>query len=87
MITLALSKGRIFDDSLPLLRAAGIDVLEDPEKSRKLILATSQSGLRVVLVRASDVPTYVQHGGADLGVAASTCCSNTRKVSCTARST
>ena len=69
MITLALSKGRIFDDSLPLLRAAGIDVLEDPEKSRKLILATSQPGLRVVLVRASDVPTYVQHGGADLGVA------------------
>ena len=69
MITLALSKGRIFDDSLPLLRAAGIEVLEDPEKSRKLILVTSQSALRVVLVRASDVPTYVQHGGADLGVA------------------
>jgi ATP phosphoribosyltransferase len=69
MITLALSKGRIFDDSLPLLRAAGIEVLEDPEKSRKLILATSQPDVRVVLVRASDVPTYVQHGGADLGVA------------------
>ena len=69
MITLALSKGRIFDDSLPLLRAAGIEVLEDPEKSRKLILATSRPDLRVVLVRASDVPTYVQHGGADLGVA------------------
>ncbi|HZF80552.1 MAG TPA: ATP phosphoribosyltransferase [Rubrivivax sp.] len=69
MITLALSKGRIFDDSLPLLRAAGIEVLEDPEKSRKLILATSQPALRVVLVRASDVPTYVQYGGADLGVA------------------
>jgi ATP phosphoribosyltransferase len=69
VITLALSKGRIFDDSLPLLRAAGIDVLEDPEKSRKLILATSHPGVRVVLVRASDVPTYVQHGGADLGVA------------------
>jgi ATP phosphoribosyltransferase len=69
VITLALSKGRIFDDSLPLLRAAGIEVLEDPEKSRKLILATSQPGVRVVLVRASDVPTYVQHGGADLGVA------------------
>ena len=67
-ITLALSKGRIFDDALPLLRAAGIEVTEDPEKSRKLILATSQPGLRVVLVRASDVPTYVQHGGADLGV-------------------
>ena len=69
MITLALSKGRIFDDSLPLLRAAGIEVLDDPEKSRQLILATSQPDVRVVLVRASDVPTYVQHGGADLGVA------------------
>ena len=69
MITLALSKGRIFDDSQPLLRAAGIDVLDDPERSRKLILATSRADLRVVLVRASDVPTYVQHGGADLGVA------------------
>lgn len=69
MITLALSKGRIFDDSLPLLAAAGIEVLDDPEKSRKLILATSRADLRVVLVRASDVPTYVQYGGADLGVA------------------
>ncbi len=69
MITLALSKGRIFDDSLPLLRAAGVEVLEDPEKSRKLILATSRPDVRVVLVRANDVPTYVQHGGADAGVA------------------
>jgi len=69
MITFALSKGRIFDDSLPLLKAAGIEVLEDPETSRKLILATSRPDVRVVLVRASDVPTYVQHGGADLGVA------------------
>ena len=69
MITLALSKGRIFDDTLPLLRAAGIEVLEDPEKSRKLIIGTSRPDLRVVLVRASDVPTYVQQGGADLGVA------------------
>ena len=68
-ITLALSKGRIFDETLPLLAAAGIDVLEDPEKSRKLILATSQPGLKVVLVRATDVPTYVQYGAADLGVA------------------
>jgi ATP phosphoribosyltransferase len=67
-ITLALSKGRIFDDSLPLLKAAGIEVLDDPEKSRKLILATSHPDVRVVLVRASDVPTYVQYGGADLGV-------------------
>ena len=69
MITLALSKGRIFDDSLPLLKAAGIEVLEDPEKSRKLILGTSRPDVRVVLVRATDVPTYVQHGGADIGVA------------------
>ena len=68
-ITLALSKGRIFDDTLPLLASAGIRVLDDPEKSRKLILATNRPGLRVVLVRASDVPTYVQYGGADLGVA------------------
>ncbi|MFY8104612.1 MAG: ATP phosphoribosyltransferase [Ramlibacter sp.] len=68
VLTLALSKGRIFDETLPLLRAAGIEVLEDPEKSRKLILATNQPGVRVVLVRASDVPTYVQYGGADLGV-------------------
>ena len=68
MITLALSKGRIFDETLPLLAAAGIEVLEDPEKSRKLILPTNQPGVRVVLVRATDVPTYVQYGGADLGV-------------------
>jgi ATP phosphoribosyltransferase len=67
-ITLALSKGRIFDETLPLLKAAGIEVLEDPEKSRKLILATSQAQVRVVIVRATDVPTYVQYGGADLGV-------------------
>ena len=68
MITLALSKGRIFDETLPLLAAAGIEVLEDPEKSRKLILPTNQPNVRVVLVRATDVPTYVQYGGADLGV-------------------
>ncbi len=68
MITLALSKGRIFEETLPLLKAAGITVLEDPETSRKLILATNNPAVRVVLVRASDVPTYVQYGGADLGV-------------------
>jgi ATP phosphoribosyltransferase len=68
MITLALSKGRIFDDTLPLLRATGIDVLEDPEKSRKLILPTSRPDVQIIMVRASDVPTYVQYGGADLGV-------------------
>ena len=59
MITLALSKGRIFDETMPLLQAAGIEVLEDPEASRKLILPTNQPDVRVVLVRASDVPTYV----------------------------
>ena len=69
MITLALSKGRIFEETLPLLRAAGIEVLEDPETSRKLILPTNRGDVRVVLVRATDVPTYVQYGGADLGVA------------------
>ena len=68
MITLALSKGRIFDETLPLLKAAGIEVLEDPETSRKLILPTNQAGVRVVLVRATDVPTYVEYGGADFGV-------------------
>jgi ATP phosphoribosyltransferase len=68
MITLALSKGRIFDDTLPLLRATGIEVLEDPEKSRKLILPTSRIDVQIIMVRASDVPTYVQYGGADLGV-------------------
>ena len=68
MITLALSKGRIFDETLPLLEAAGVRVTEDPERSRKLILPTSRPGLRLVLVRASDVPTYVQYGGADLGI-------------------
>ncbi|MGA1287814.1 MAG: ATP phosphoribosyltransferase [Rubrivivax sp.] len=69
MITLALSKGRIFEETLPLLSAAGIEVAEDPQKSRKLILPTCRDDLQVVLVRATDVPTYVQHGGADLGVA------------------
>ena len=69
MITLALSKGRIFEETLPLLRAAGIEISEDPEKSRKLIIGTSRADVRVVLVRATDVPTYVQYGGADIGVA------------------
>ena len=68
MITFALPKGRIFDEIVPLLSAAGIAVSEDPEKTRKLIVGTSRPDVRLVLVRASDVPTYVQHGGADLGV-------------------
>lgn len=68
MITFALPKGRIFDEIVPLLGAAGIEPVEDPEKSRKLIIGTSRADVRLVLVRASDVPTYVQYGGADLGV-------------------
>jgi ATP phosphoribosyltransferase len=69
LITLALSKGRIFDETVPLLARAGIVPAEDPEKSRKLIIGTSDPGLRIVVVRASDVPTYVQYGAANLGVA------------------
>ncbi len=68
-ITLALSKGRIFEETMPLLAEAGISVAEDPEKSRKLVLPTSDPGVRIIIVRASDVPTYVQYGAADLGVA------------------
>lgn len=68
-LILALSKGRIFDDTLPLLEAAGILVAENPQTSRKLILETNDPNLRVIIVRASDVPTYVQHGAADFGVA------------------
>lgn len=67
-VTIALSKGRIFEETVPLLAAAGIAVTEDVEKSRKLIFDTNRSDVRVVLVRASDVPVYVQYGGADLGV-------------------
>ena len=69
MITLALAKGRIFEETAPLLAVAGIRASEDPETSRKLILATQRADLRLVLVRAADVPTYVQYGAADLGVA------------------
>jgi ATP phosphoribosyltransferase len=68
-LTLALSKGRIFEETLPLLKAAGIVVAEDPETSRKLILATNDPQVSVIIVRASDVPTYVQYGAADFGVA------------------
>ena len=69
MITIALSKGRIYDETLPLLRGVGLTVRDDPEASRKLILATNRRDVRVIIVRATDVPTYVQHGAADLGVA------------------
>src|SRR5450755_21498 len=69
MLTIALSKGRIFDETLPLLAAAGIAPAEDPETSRKLIIGSNRPDVRFIIVRASDVPTYVQHGAADLGVA------------------
>lgn len=68
-ITIALSKGRIFEDTAPLLKAAGIVALDDPESSRKLILSTNRINVRLIIVRASDVPTYVQYGAADLGIA------------------
>ncbi len=69
MLTIALSMGRIFDETLPLLAEAGIVPAEDPEKSRKLIIPTGRPDSRIIIVRASDVPTYVQYGAADLGVA------------------
>ena len=69
MITIALSKGRIFDETVPLLAAAGIQPIEDPETSRKLMIATNRADVRLVIVRASDVPTYVQYGAAELGIA------------------
>jgi len=67
-LRIALSKGRIFDDTVPLLAAAGIEPAESPETSRKLILPSVAPDVEFLIVRASDVPTYVQHGGADLGV-------------------
>lgn len=69
MLTIALSKGRIFKETVPLLAAAGIEPTESPESSRKLILETNNPNVRLLIVRASDVPTYVQWGAADLGVA------------------
>ena len=68
-ITIALSKGRIFEETLPLLAAAGITPTDDPEKSRKLIIATNRPDVRLVIVRATDTPTYVQYGAADMGIA------------------
>jgi len=68
-LTMALSKGRIFEETLPLLESAGIQVSENPEQSRKLIIETSDPNLRLIIVRASDVPTYVEYGAADLGIA------------------
>jgi ATP phosphoribosyltransferase len=69
LLTIALSKGRIFRETLPLLAGAGIEALDDPETSRKLILDTSEETVKLVILRAADVPTYVEYGAADLGVA------------------
>ncbi len=69
MITIALSKGRIFSETIPILNAAGIQCKEDPETSRKLVLKTNNEEIQLIIVRASDVPTYVEWGGADLGIA------------------
>lgn len=69
LLTIALSKGRIFKETLPLLAAAGIVPIDDPDTSRKLILDTHQADVKLVIIRATDVPTYVQYGAADMGVA------------------
>jgi len=69
MITIALSKGRIFSETMPILNAAGIYCEENPETSRKLVLKTNDEEIQLIIVRASDVPTYVEWGGADLGIA------------------
>ncbi|MFT5692405.1 MAG: ATP phosphoribosyltransferase [Oceanicoccus sp.] len=67
-IVIALTKGRILKETLPLFAAAGIEPIEDISKSRKLIFETNQSDVRLLVIRGSDVPTYVKHGAADMGV-------------------
>ena len=69
MLTIAVSKGRIYEDAVPLLAAAGIVPTVDPEKSRKLILPTNRDDVQLLVIRATDVPTYVEYGAADLGIA------------------
>lgn len=69
MLTIAVSKGRIYEDALPLLAEAGIVPLDDPKKSRKLILTTSRADVQLVIIRATDVPTFVEYGAADMGIA------------------
>ncbi|MBK6757648.1 MAG: ATP phosphoribosyltransferase [Moraxellaceae bacterium] len=68
-LIIALSKGRILKDTLPLLKVAGIELLEDPDKSRKLIFPTTHPQVNIIIIRATDVPTYVENGAADIGVA------------------
>ncbi len=81
-LTIALSKGRILKDTLPLLKEAGIELLEDPSASRKLIFDTTRDDVRIIVIRATDVPPYVQHGGADLGWPARTCSWSTAPRGC-----
>ena len=69
MLTIAVSKGRIYDDALPLLEEAGIVPIDDPKKSRKLILRTTKDDVQLVIIRATDVPTFVEYGAADMGIA------------------
>lgn len=69
MLTIAVSKGRIYEDALPLLEEAGIIPIDDPKKSRKLILQTSRDDVQLVIIRATDVPTFVEYGAADMGIA------------------
>lgn len=69
MLTIAVSKGRIYKDALPLLKAAGIVPTDNPNTSRKLILRTTNDNIRLVIIRATDVPTFVEYGAADLGIA------------------
>lgn len=67
-ITIAISKGRILDQSLPLLAKLGIHPEEDPHSSRKLIFPTNEANIKLIIIRASDVPTYVEYGAADIGI-------------------
>lgn len=69
MLTIAVSKGRIYEDALPLLQGAGIIPVDDPDKSRKLIIHTNHENIRLLIIRATDVPTYVEYGAADMGIA------------------
>jgi ATP phosphoribosyltransferase len=69
MLTIAISKGRIYDEAMPLLASAGVQPTVDPDRSRKLILPTSRDDVQLLVIRATDVPTYVEYGAADLGIA------------------
>ncbi len=69
MLTIAVSKGRIYKEALPFLQAAGISPVDDPNTSRKLILATTRDDVQLVIIRATDVPTFVEYGAADMGIA------------------